>query len=178
MNFTKKLKKVKIVSGIALLAAIVILVFVGYFDFQQQDSQAVTQIEEKLLPTIIANNVSFYLDSSWCQAIVYNDRIAQKLTDPSANNKCLDNATQFTDEDVRIFTEIKSISQNEKLGVMKISYEKYQNNSVGISFHNDCAFCGLRYLYTTSTVQFVDVEREVKYKQINSNWYKIKQDVL
>ncbi|MCU0678637.1 MAG: hypothetical protein MUF19_03605 [Candidatus Pacebacteria bacterium] len=180
------MKKLLILLGCLTILSLFAYLFLIHG--KSSESETVAKIENVLLPIVIENKIIAYIDTDWCQAIHYGDRIVQRLKDPDSNSYCLDNSQAFASDDETIFNKIRDSIVENDLNINRISYEyplRYRQEheslpetSFGISFSLNCAFCGVRYLYATNTIEFINIDREISYTRVNNKWYIVNQDPL
>lgn len=174
----KREMKYKFLATIVLICSLTVVCLL-YISSRTNELETVASIQANLIPELENNDVTFYLNTNWCQALKYKDRVVQKLNEANATDVCLSSAENFSSDDLILFERIKKIIDDNKLSIVEISDEKSSTNDfIGVSFWNDCAFCGARYLYSTNTIQVSNIQGEIKYRRLDEHWYKINQDPL
>ena len=167
----------------------IVSVFVLYkINLPIDEKSIVNSLQERVIPYIQNNKITFYVDADWCKAIVYASSSAAEVPNSNDKGSCLKGALDFSSTNESVFNKLKNklnLISGEKF--RKIDTERpiiyrpehagYPYESIGIAFHVDCSFCNVRYVYWPQYKELPqDIEGEIKYIPINDNWYKVEQD--
>jgi hypothetical protein len=175
------------------VALAVILCVLGGFLFLQRNNsdiqnQIIIDIENNLMPIVLENNLSYYLNTDSCRALTHNGRTVRVQLGSTQDTNCQQTGDTFSQEDKVLFNRIETRIAENNLNIYKISEEhpiSYRsehatipNQSYGLSFSLDCEWCGTRYLYAPGNMPLIDIPQEISYEAISNSWYRVQQDPL
>ncbi len=158
------------------------------------DSMIVSELEKTALPLVEHDNISYFFNSDWCQVLVENNVLFSSTIESTSDVDCgtrltgIEAHNELGDEHRALFEKTRitltNVAGKEFVRVSEekpISYEpehaSLKQESIGLAFHLDCDFCRTRYVYWPGYVELPpDIDGEIKYVPINSNWYRVEQD--
>ncbi len=151
----------------------------------EADSMVVAELEKQALPLVEQNDIEYFFDSDWCQIIETSEKVAYRLINEEATSNCGSRPSnkptvEMTESDIALFEDTESKLSNignEMFTRIQTEHLLNSEENIGLGFHLDCSFCRTRYVYWPNYEKLPDnVEGEIKYIPINSNWYRVEQD--
>ena len=157
---------------------------------QQRDKWIVENLESKVVPFLIRNNVTFYSDNG-CKQIRYGTVEAASpkgcayranISDPSKKT-----TPDFSSADEKLFDMTKQVlasGSSKKIVDVGSEYTRYDSpnaprppEEIGTAFSISCFFCRVRYVYWPNYKSLpAGWEGEIKYTPVNRNWYRVDED--
>jgi hypothetical protein len=159
------------------------------------DNEIIKNLETDIVPFVEKENISFFFNQNWCKIIIYNDQNVSETIDSTSPEDCGTRLTgenefrRFSDADRDFFNDFEDklySSTGEKITSVDTEYPinrpeqaqlYFEHKPIGIAFHLDCSFCRTRYVYWPKYTQLPpDIEGEIIYIPINSDWYRVEED--
>lgn len=184
-----------------ILLTVSVVVFVALvFGFtylqndKKKDTKIVAALEERVLPFVEGNNITYFFNQDWCRVLKYKGQVASETIESTSSEDCGKGTTgssdtkPFTNADNEIFEQVRRVLDSvtlEKFNDISPEYPitnrpehaSLGHNEIGLAFGIDCSFCRTRYVYSPNYTKLPpDIEGEIIYTPININWYKVEQD--
>ena len=175
-------KSLKVI--IALLALFVGYFLISVYSSSKKDLETVQYLETQVIPYLQNNNIIKYTNRDWCKMLIYASTSVNKISkdsDPTCNGP-LKNKQNFSPEDQLIFDQLNSKltgfrDVDTEYPLAEVEHAKLKRDPLGIAFHANCSFCSFRYVYAPGYQELPpDIEYEITYTPLNSNWFRIDQD--
>jgi hypothetical protein len=187
--------KLSLTFGIFTLTVIFIgAIYLHDSNLTKKHNDIIRQLEQNVLPLIRESEITYYLDEDWCKVLEYNGKIISKTIESTSSESCGKHLTgsndiaEFNNDDQIVFDKIKEQFlkiESESFNGIKpeyaltylIEHKNFTNEPIGLGFYVNCSFCRTRYVFSPNyDVLPPNIEREIKYTPINTNWYLVEQD--
>ena len=173
------------IVGILLFVTITYLFLSGQNNDIDSDQKRVDYLEAQVIPYIKSNDIKDFFNMDWCKSLVYGSTSIFKKDDETNVYSCNGNVgskKEFNQQDQIIFDELESRLKGyrtvkEEYPIDRIEHAYLKRDLIGIAFQPSCFLCLYRYVYSPGYKELPpDIEYEITYTPINSNWFRIDQD--
>jgi hypothetical protein len=168
------------------------LILAIFFLFPQQKDKWFTEnLEAKVVPFLIQNDIKFFSDESSCKQIRYGTVEAaspkgcayrENISDPTTKTR-----PDFSGADETLFdmtTQILKAGSPKKIVQIGTEYTRYDApnaprppEAIGTAFYVSCFFCRTRYVYWPDYEALPqNWDGEISYTPINKSWFRVNED--